>query len=112
MALAGGGVFLLQFVLETYLLIPAGIAIGLGALGLAFVRVNHMPLTGFIAAYLQYMLFPRLYVWKKKGVTREQEVYAKKKPKKEQDDTLQGPSRQAVEDRLRAYASRQDTRNT
>ena len=106
-AFAAGAVFLLRFVLETYLLIPVGIGLGLLALSLAFIKVNHMTLGDFVMAFLQYMLFPRLYVWKKKGVKREQEVYVKKKVKG--DAGLIEPSLEAAEDKLRAYAQQQDT---
>lgn len=107
MAIAAGAVFLLRLVLEDYLLIPAAIGIGVVALALAFVKVNTVPLADFIMLFLQYMMFPRLYVWKKKGTKYKKEIYSKKKAK--EGEYMTEPSPEETAERLRAYAQRQDT---
>ncbi len=105
---AGGIVFLLRFVLEAYLLIPIGAVLGVSALALAFIKINGRPLLDFIASFFTYLLFPRLYIWKKKGIKREKEVYTKEKGDAEEKDIVK-PSQEVTDERLRSYVKGQDT---
>ena len=63
---AGAACFLLYFVLPFYLFVVVSLAIGVGAVILAFVTVNGVPIINMIMASIGFATGGKDYTWKKK----------------------------------------------
>lgn len=78
--IAGGGflIFVLQYVLQTWLWIIVSIFIALFSIALAFVKINEQPLHKVLINALKFYISPRLYTWKRPQKTKK--IFEEKKP--------------------------------
>jgi hypothetical protein len=65
LAAAGVIVFLLFWILKTWLWFIAAAILGTAAAALAFIKYNGRPLTVILTAALNYLWKPRSFIWKK-----------------------------------------------
>lgn len=71
LAVAGGLIFFLNFILETWLWFLVSIFIAGGGLAFAFIKVNGQPLPRVFKNYIKYLISPRLYTWQKAPIKKE-----------------------------------------
>lgn len=64
--IAGGVGFLLYFTAPFYIFLPACIALGGGAVALAFVKIGGRSLPTILGNSLKFLVAPKIYIWKKK----------------------------------------------
>jgi len=78
--IGGGGVliFLLNYVLQTWLWILVSIFIALFSIALAFVKINEQPFNKIIINALKFYINPRLYTWKRPQ--KNKQIFEEKKP--------------------------------
>lgn len=68
--------FVLYFLVPTFVLILVGTVLISAAISLAFIRVNNRPLSDVLFSFLNYFFKPRVYIWQKKELS-EKEVQEK-----------------------------------
>lgn len=68
---------------SVFVLVVVGILVGLPALGVAFARPNGRPMYTMIGSFINFILSPKVLVFKKEAITEEQEKEGKKDNKKE-----------------------------
>jgi len=79
--IAGAICFVLYFTVSFTIFLLSSIVLGGIALAFAFLKINNMPLPGFIANFLKYNLSPKMYLWEKKGIEErefEEQIIIKK----------------------------------
>ena len=65
LAIGGGILFALWFIVGITVFIIVAMPIAVVALVFAFYRVNGRPFTAFLTSLFEYLTKPRLYVWRK-----------------------------------------------
>src|SRR3989338_9373236 len=101
-------IFLLRLVLEQFLWIPVSIFVALTTLALALIKINNMPLLKFLGSFAGYVLLPRLYIWRKAGIKKNEGTFEEKKKKKGTEGKTVAPTPESVKERLRSYAEKQN----
>jgi len=64
--IAGGIGFVLYFTAPFYIFLPACIALGVGAVALAFAKIGGRDLPTIVGNSLKFLISPKIYIWKKK----------------------------------------------
>ena len=65
LAIAGGLIFFLNFILEFWLWFLVSVVIAAVGLAFAFIKFNGQPLPKVVWNYFKYLINPRLYTWQK-----------------------------------------------
>lgn len=93
LAVAGGLIFLLNFILEFWLWFLVSIVIAVFGLACAFVKINNQPLPRIVKNYFKYLISPRLYTWQKpitkKELVKKIEPVVQKEEKKKKRLTVE-----------------------
>jgi hypothetical protein len=75
--IAGAICFIIYFTAPFYIFVLSCIIVGGGALALASLKIEGIPLPNYIANFVKFNFSTKMYLWKKKG---EKETDAEKKP--------------------------------
>lgn len=81
--------FVLYFLVPTFVLVLIGTILVTGAVSLAFIKVNNRPLADALFSFLNYFFKPRVYLWQRKELSEKEmqkkteEVVKKAYPNKE-----------------------------
>lgn len=103
-ALLGGTgaiLFVLWFVLETWLFFVLGIPLALIVLLLGFMKVNGRPLLDFFSSFFSFFISPQLFIWQK-----HQAKQAANSNKKHKAEVFTGPSTEVTKKEIRELANR------